>query len=287
VTFLLIVRTGGGVWIVPRPQDSFIKEAFLAPPNLLALGVGAVLAAVTLSPLPLLIAAGAECLYLGTVPSLPGFKRRVRGFREKARREEEQRTLEEVLGDLSPSQRESYFALKDLREKLGQNYRRLPGGGTLVETSAASIDGLLTSFVRLLGSLNDYRRYLNQTDRKALERDLSELRVEVGGGEAGSDAVREVKKRRIEILEKRLERFDKAGESREIISHQLASIEDFLRLLHEQSITLRDPAVVGRQLEQVSLEVQATDETVREMEKLTAFTEELHPILPPERERAR
>lgn len=269
------------------PGDAYVKEAFLSQYNLVLLAGAVLLAMAALSPVPVLIALGGECVYLGTVPSLPGFKRRIRKLREDERRALDQTVIEQLLTDLSPNQRESYFALKDLRDKILENYHRLPGGAGLVDTSDDRIDALLVSFVRLLSTLNNYRRYLNNTDRKALERDLSELRVELGGGEGGSEAVREIKKRRVGILEKRLERFDKAGESREVISHQLASIEDFLRLLHEQSITLRDPELVGAQLENLSLEVQATDETVRQMEKFMAFTEELHPVAPPERVRVR
>jgi hypothetical protein len=50
-----------------------------------------------------------------------------------------------------------------------------------------------------------------------------------------------------------------------------------MRLLHEQSITLRDPDVLGQQLDHLAIEIQATDETVREMEQFAAITEELGP----------
>src|SRR5947208_2320254 len=79
---------------------------------------------------------------------------------------------------------------------------------------------------------------------------------------------REVRQKRAEILRKRLTRYDQAAEHRELMSHQLASIEDMLRLLHEQSIGMRDPEVVSRQLETISAEVETTEETVKE---LTAF----------------
>jgi len=241
---------------------------------------------VLVTPIPLLVAAGVELLYLGTVPSLPGFKRYVRRKDGDKRRAEEQKVLEGMLSDLSPNQRDYYFALKDLRDKIQENYRRLPAN-IAVESSAGRLDGLLVSFVRLLSTLNNYRRYLNNTDRQTLEKELAELRVELGGGDGGSDRLREIKKRRVGILEQRLERFDRAAESRELISHQLASIEDFMRLLHEQSITLRDPEIVDAQLDHLAVEIQATDDTVREMERFMAFSEELSTVAPPERERVR
>jgi hypothetical protein len=89
-----------------------------------------------------------------------------------------------------------------------------------------------------------------------------------------------VQEKRADILRRRLERFTQAEESRAVVSHQLASIEDLMRLTHEQSIASRDPESVNRQLEALSAEATATDETVREMERFLDFTEETSGPLP-------
>jgi hypothetical protein len=101
--------------------------------------------------------------------------------------------------------------------------------------------------------------------------------------------LKEVKARRVEILKKRVARFAQAEESREVVSHQLASIEDVLRLTHEQSIAIRDPEVVSRQLEALTAEVTATEETVKEMESFMQVTEEFSSTasLPQPKERVR
>ncbi len=269
-------------------SESYVKAALLEKLNLAALGGAGVASLALMNPLPVLIALGVELVYLGTVPSLPRFKRAVRSRHERERHRVEQQATEAMLEGLSPNQRESYFALRSLRDRILESYLRVPGGSVLADTSAARIDALLASFVRLLSTLNSYRRYLTNTDRKAIEQELAQLKTELAGDVGDSEKVREVKRRRVEILGKRLERFDRAAESRELISHQLASIDDFMRLLHEQSITLRDPDVLGQQLDHLASEIQTTDETVREMEKFTAITEEFSssPSMP-ERERVR
>jgi len=92
--------------------------------------------------------------------------------------------------------------------------------------------------------------------------------------------IKDVKEKRLEILRRRLARFEQAGESREVVSHQLASIEDLMRLTHEQSIAIRDPESVSRQLDVLSAGASATDETVREMERFMEFSEETSAPLP-------
>lgn len=62
--------------------DSFVKDAFLMPQNLVTLGVGAVAAAALPFTLPILLGVGvAEAIYLKTLSSSPRFQRAMRSRR--------------------------------------------------------------------------------------------------------------------------------------------------------------------------------------------------------------
>lgn len=250
---------------------NYIKAAFLMPANLVALGASAVASVLFGDATPMLFALGAESLYLGSLSSFPRFQRAVR-----SREESEDGPAAEIvalLEDLAPSQREHYFFLKDLRDKILGNYRKLPGGRVLAASSEPRIDQLLTNFLRLLATLNNYRKYLSTTDHRELQKEIASLKSEVAS--ETNERIREVKQKRVEILEKRTKRFEQAAESREVVSHQLAGIEDLLKLTHEQSIAIRDPQSVAKQLDVLSAEVTETEETVREMEKFMEFAEEI------------
>ena len=136
----------------------------------------------------------------------------------------------------------------------------------------ANVMALLTAFLRLLSTLNDHRRYLGIADREAIRRELSLLEAELGAQD--NERLREVQEKRADILRRRLERFAQAEESRAVVSHQLASIEDLVKLTHEQSISIRDPAAVGGMLDALAAEVSATERTVRELEQFLDLTEE-------------
>lgn len=257
---------------------SYVKAAFLMPANLVAVGIAGAAALLSGEPLALLAALGAEGVYLAVVSSARPFRRAVRS-RDLARADDPDTQVVAMLEDLAPSQREHYFMLRDLRDKILANYAKLPGGRVLAASSEQRVDTLLTSFLRLLGTLNSYRKYLNATDRKAVERELDELKQQ-SEQETDNPRLKDVKLRRVDILSKRLQRFQQAADSRELVSHQLAGIEDLLRLTHEQSIALRDPEAVNRQLEALSVEAQSTEETVREMERFLEFHEEISGPLP-------
>ena len=245
------------------------------PANLLALAAGGIASFVLGDPIPLVAAAGGSAVYLGMLSMMPSFRRAVRS--NLAAQDSDvasEAEIETLLAELAPSQKQHYLQLRELRDKILATYQKMPGGRVMAASSERRLDALLTAFLRLLGTLNSYRKYLSAADRKAVEDELKALEAEAAS--EANPRLKEVKQRRAEILRKRVQRFEQAAESREVVSHQLASIEDVLRLTHEQSIAIRDPEVVGRQLEALTLEVEATEETVREMEKFMEFTEELN-----------
>jgi hypothetical protein len=255
---------------------TYLKAAFLAPANVLGLTAASVGSAVAHNPMPAVVAAGVEVLYLGVLSTTPAFRRLVRARAHDQKRGSQ--SVDALVEELSPSQREHYFVLRELRDKIEENYQKLPGGRVMVAGSQSSVDALLTSFLRLVATLNHYRKYLNSADRETVQREATELEGELVA--ETHPRLREVKEKRLEIMRKRLSRFEQAAESREIISHQLAGIEDLLRLTHEQSIAIRDPETVSRQLDVLSAEVAASEQTVREMERFLSFDEELTPALP-------
>lgn len=255
-------------------KPNYLKAALLMPANLFALAAGGAASVLMGDWVPLAAAGGASAMYLALLSTMPSFRRAVRANSEEqtsslvATPEEEA----SLLADLAPSQREHYEQLRALRARILDEYRKLPGGGVLQASIEQRLDTLLTSFLRLVTTLNSYRKFLNSADRLTVEKELGELSRDVE--HEPNERLREVKGRRVEILKKRLARFVQAEESREVVSHQLASIEDLLRLTHEQSIAIRDPQVVTRQLDALSAEVAVTEETVRDMESFMFVSEE-------------
>jgi len=253
-------------------RASALGAVVLAPANVIGLATAGGAAWFLHQPLVALIALGAEAFYLLLVVGSARMRRAL-----GARGGDTSDEVESRLGELAESQRGHYFVLRDLRDSILANYRKLPGGGVLAASSEPRLDALLTAFLRLLGTLNDHRRYLGIADRDALQRELSRLESDLGKEQ--NTRLREVEAKRADILRQRLKRFAQAEESRAVVSHQLASIEDLMKLAHEQSIAIRDPASVNSMLEVLAAEVASTEETVREMERFLEVTEELAPQL--------
>ncbi len=258
-----------------KHSTNYLKAALLMPANLFAVGAGAVASMLIGDWTPLAAAAGASGIYLTFLSVIPSFRRLVASNYDAQELLEfgSPAAREQLVNELAPSQREHWLALNELKEKILANYRLLPGGRVMAASSEGRLDGLLTSFLKLLSTLNSYRKYLNTSDRRSIEAELVTLEADVA--QETNPRLKDVKARRVEIMKKRVHRFAQAEESREVVSHQLASIEDVLRLTHEQSIAIRDPEAVERQLEALTTEVEATEETVREMERFMEFSDEV------------
>lgn len=275
---------------MPPPAPSFLKAAFKLPFNVGVLGastIGCALAAASSGePMFIALVPAIEGLFLGVTASLPGFRRKVRARHEADvrafERTERQQKLERDVAALSASQRACFLELKALTDKTLACYARLPSGGMLVASSEVQLQSLLDMFVKLLGALNGYRRYLDNTSRQQIEKELATLRVELASPPENSAhaSVQKLKERRVGLLEERIARFDRAITGRELISHQLAGIEDCIRLLHDQALTLRDPELATLQLDDLAHQLAMTDETMREMESFNTVTEEFAQLEP-------
>ena len=113
---------------------------------------------------------------------------RAQGLAEGADPEREVGALYE---ELSPSQKEHYQALKGVRDRILENYRKLPGGRVLAAGSERQVGQLLVSFIRLVHSLNHYRKFLGTSDRRAVEQELRELEADAAG--EGNPRLKDVK----------------------------------------------------------------------------------------------
>lgn len=257
-----------------KKKRSSLAAALTMPANWFAVAAGGVASAALGDWIPLAAAAGGSLIYSVTLSLLPGFRRAVRSNLE-AQVAGDVATPEErdlLLAELSASQREHYAVLSELKGRILESYEKLPGGRVLIASSERKLEALLTSFLRLISTLNSYRKFLSATDRRGIEAELLALEQEVK--DEPNERLKEVKVRRVDILRRRVARFQQAEESRQVVSHQLASIEDVLRLTHEQSIAIRDPEVVSRQLEALTAEVTATEAAVQDMENFMHVTEE-------------
>jgi hypothetical protein len=247
-------------------QVNFVKEALKWQYNWIGLAGAAVFALVSGTGLPLVLAAGLELVYLSLVPQSSAFRRLVRSWKYAEEKRQREVTLGAMFNELPPESRKRYAGLDAMCGTIRANYTRLSSTSQMfLEQMQQRLEGLLQAYLRLLYGAFQYSEYVLTTNPDSIKRDLSKLQHSI---ESDPPKVQEINRKRIEILTKRVEKFDKVRENQKVLEAQCAAIEDVLELIRDQSVTMRDPQQVSDQLDNLVHDVEQTEETVRQVEAI-------------------
>ena len=247
-------------------QGNYVKAALGWQYNWIALAGAAGFALVSASALPLLLAAGLELIYLSTVPRNSRFQRLVRSWEYAEEKRRREMSLSALFNEMPPEMRTRYAQLDSSCRAIRENYKRLSSTSQMfVEQMEAKLDGLAQSYLRLLNAAFHHREYLNTTNPESIRHEARELEK---GLDQQAPKVQEINRKRIEILNKRVEKHGKVRENCQVIDAQCAAVEDVLQLIRDQSVTMRDPQQLSDHLDSLVRDVEQTEETVREVEAI-------------------
>jgi chorismate mutase len=127
------------------------------------------------------------------------------------------------------------------------------------------LEGLLHGYARLLSAAFQQRQYVKTTDPDAIQKEIAALQQHLT---SDPPRVQDINKKRVEILGKRLEKYQKIAENRQVVDAQCSAVEDVLQLVRDQSVTMRDPQQVSDQLENLVHDVEQTEQTVQQVESI-------------------
>jgi hypothetical protein len=245
---------------------NYFKEALRSQYNWIGMAGVAAFALISGTALPILLGAGLELMYLSLVPHFPRFQRAVRARKYAQEKRELEARLKSLVVTLSPARRVRYEALQTVCAAIRSNYGTLSATSQLFARQMDDrLDGLLQAFLRLLFTGKQHEEYLAAGSLDTIQREKAQLEKQA---QSDSPKVREINKRRVEILQKRLDKFGKIKENQEVIAAQCSAIEDVLNLIKDQSVTMRDPQQVSDQLDSLVHDVEQTEETVRQVEAI-------------------
>ena len=260
-----------------RPSRNLYKEAFINQYNLILLGFAGAASLVTLSPIPLLAAAGLELLYIGFVAETDLFQRYVDRKYLALDMEEARAQMEERLKLLDSDQRRRYERITTLIEETKQRFDTQGAG--LGDPMIDKLQVLNERFLWMMETANSYQRYLNDVDQPDLLNSLADVELAI---EQTNGRVQASLKERRDILKKRLNRLERVMENHIVVNNQIATVEDIMRLIYESSMSMTDPRGISQQVDDLLVDLESTEETLSELDRVDdanetelAFDEEL------------
>jgi hypothetical protein len=245
---------------------NFVKEAFHLQYNWIALAGAGVFALVSGSLLPAILAGGIELMYLAIVPQNWRFQRLVRSWKFSEEQQKHQQKLSQMLRTLPSDMQSRYWKLAEVCSSIHNNFNQLSTTSQIfLQQMDGRLSGLLNGYSRLLLAAAQQQQYLRSTDQNEIKREVATLQKSLS---TDPPRVQEINKKRVEILNKRLEKYDKLCENRKVVDAQCSAVEDVLHLIRDQSVTMRDPQQISDQLDNLVKDVEETEQTVQQVEAI-------------------
>ena len=241
-----------------------LAAAFLHQFNLIGLGFLMLLSLVLWNPVPLLIAMGLEIIFMAIVPGHPAFKRYVARRKLQQAKDAREERLKDRINSLSRGQQHMYHQACSLVDGIETNFQ--DEADSLGDVVVSQLDTLRERLLWLMELHNSYQAYLGSLQGGDIQRDIADVERQM---QASSGRVKASLAERLDILQKRAGRFNKVYENRAVVSTQIMTVMDILRLLQESSLTMRNPQSITKQLDDLLLDVESTEEAVQELESMS------------------
>lgn len=259
-------------------KPNYLKAAFANIYNLSLLG-GAVVASVATGEYVLgAVALGAEALWLLFGPDLRPFQRSVDRAARDAEEKEDRERVAKMMETLPEREWARAHALDELRREIERDMQHNPSfQAILLQTELDKLTALHSAFVSLAAACVRAETYLQATDARDLQRQIT---VQEGVEKSVTDeAARQIARKNISVLQKRVETMKEIQNFLARARGQMNLIENTVRLLRDQVLTMASPSQLGEQLDDLMSGVDAIQATARDNEELLGVVK-LEPVAP-------
>ena len=245
----------------------YLKHAFMNTYNYIGLGAAAVLALAFRQPGWLYLGAAGELVYLYMCLTSERFMRHV----DSQLGQEAELDIEPLRAHVWPlianELRERYNSLEQLTGRFkDETAATLRERDPFYVENRRKIKVLLANYLKIALAVTRYNEYLKDVDPEEIKENIARLEKEIP---AAAERVQEVKRKNIDVLTKRLDKLEKAVANRDYLHAQMETIEDTMKLVVDQAITLTDPKGMGLQIDNLLMNLQETELIAAEMDAYT------------------
>ncbi len=246
-------------------EPNYLKAAFANVYNLSLLG-GALAASFATDNYVLgAVALGAEALWMLFAPDLKLFKRRVERAHRAQADEKERGRIAKLIETLPQDEWRRAHNLGELKMAIEADMQHNPSfQAILLQTEIDKLSQLHASFVSLASASVRAETYLSATD-------VADLKAQAQQQKAIADSVqdapaRELALKNVDVLKRRLETLEQIFAFVKRARGQMTLIENTVRLLRDQVLTMASPDQLNEQLDDLIIGVEAVQSSARDHE---------------------
>ena len=246
---------------------SILRELILNQYQAILAGGAALASLVTLNPLPLLVWIGSELVLLPVLDSGP-LRRLVARRKLALARANAEAERARIRESLTPEHTERYEAMENLCRLIEANYQSLSGiSQAYLAEQRQKLDVILQSGLTRLLALQRYERMPEGRDPREIAEEIAHLQRELEQENLPERAAAALRKN-LELKHTLLASVSRVGDTVRTLLTEIDSMESLLELLHQNSISLRDPQAISQELDTIVRQSEESERVVREMETL-------------------
>ena len=246
---------------------SILRELIFNQYQAIVAGGATVASLLTLSPLPLLIWLGTELVLLPILDSGP-LRRLVAKRRREAARAEAIERRSQIIASFDPVHLKRFSSLEQLCRMIEANYQSLSGvSQAYLSEQRGKLDEILDSCLNRMLALQRYEKMPRTRQPGDIEREIAALKQELEQPEL-NDRARAAIQKNFELKQRLLTSYSEAGATMKALSTELDSMASLLEVLHQNSLSLRDPHAISEELDTLVRQSEDSERVVREMEAL-------------------
>jgi hypothetical protein len=246
---------------------SILRELIFNQYQAIVAGGAALASVLTLNPLPLLLWLGSELVLLPVLDSGP-LRRLVAKRRREASRAEAAANRARVIASFDPVHVKRYNALEQLCRLIEANYQSLTGiSQAYLAEQRGKLDYILEGCLHRMLAMQRYEKMPVTRSPAEIKREIAALEQELGQSNL-NDRARAALQKNLELKQRLLEASSEVSGTMKALATELDSMASLLEVLHQNSISLRDPQAIAEELDTIVRQSEDSERVVREMESL-------------------
>ena len=266
-------------------EGSILRELILNQYQAIVAGGAALASVLTLNPVPFLLWLGSELVLLPILDSGPLRRKVARRRREIARARQSQRRAA-AIASFEPQFAKRYASMEQLCRAIEGNYQGLSGiSQAYLSEQRGKLDNILDGCLNRMLALQRYDKMPITRNPSEIKREIADLEKELAGGDL-NDRARTALQKNLELKQRLLKSYSEAGGNMKALETELDSMQSLLEVLHQNSLSLRDPQAISDELDTIVRQSDASDRAVRELEAMLRagggeWAPDLEDIFPP------
>jgi hypothetical protein len=246
---------------------SILKELIFNQYQAIVMGGAALASVLTINPLPLLIWLGTEMVLLPVLDSGP-LRRLVARRRRDAARAQSAERRKSLIASFDAAYARRYVAMEQLCRMIEANYQGLSGiSQAYLSEQRGKLDNILEGCMHRMLALQRYEKMPLSRKPGDIKSEIAELERELGGSDL-NDRARAALQKNLELKRRLLKSYSEVGGTMRALETELDSMASLLEVLHQNSLSLRDPQAISEELDTIVRQSEDSEKVVREMEAL-------------------